>query len=231
MCRSHHFQLIPRILSKSKIQMFSIYGSLIISGGKPNHRAEFGDWRSRAKSQHAYKEPAIFPPLDDSGRLWGFWTGRRRSGAAPTPPAPRPSPSSPPSSSTPSATPHKSQGVADQLFCVRALNLLILVFLQRFLKVQSRTRKRWYRYTKHQSYGDLITEDLRFLKVLAKKRKDLSLQVGDLVFNWRNSPKWIGKTTIWDGRMEAIFASFLYRIRLKDELLTPHYVKILFNNS
>ncbi len=29
--------------------------------------------------------------------------------------------------------------------------------------------------------------------------------------------------------MEAIFASFLYRIRLKDELLTPHYVKILFN--
>jgi hypothetical protein len=29
--------------------------------------------------------------------------------------------------------------------------------------------------------------------------------------------------------MEAIFASFLYRIRLNHQKLTPHYVKTLFN--
>lgn len=92
--------------------------------------------------EHAYKEPAILPPLDDSGRLWGFWTGRRRSGAAPTPPAPRPAPSSPPSSSTPSATPQQIPRGGRPIILVRALNLLILVFLQRFLEVQSRHQKK-----------------------------------------------------------------------------------------
>ena len=78
-------------------------------------------------------------------------------------------------------------------------------------------------------FGDLLTDDLRYLKVSNKRRMILSLNKGDLLFNWRNSPKWVGKTTIWDGRMEAIFASFLYRIRLEEDRLSPVYVKTLLN--
>jgi type I restriction enzyme S subunit len=63
------------------------------------------------------------------------------------------------------------------------------------------------------SAGRLDLTDVRYLEISEKKKAQLLLKQGDLLFNWRNSPNWIGKTAIVDRDLECIFASFLYRFR------------------
>jgi len=60
--------------------------------------------------------------------------------------------------------------------------------------------------------------------------KRLTLQDGDVLFNWRNSAELIGKTTIYEKQPEThIFASFVLRIRC-DEMKTHNYfLKHLLN--
>lgn len=77
--------------------------------------------------------------------------------------------------------------------------------------------------------GTLDLSDLRYLDVPAKKRTQLLLKRGDLLFNWRNSPKWIGKTVIFNGTEECIFASFLYRLVLKTDRVCREYLWFVLN--
>ena len=61
--------------------------------------------------------------------------------------------------------------------------------------------------------GFLNLSDLRYREISSRKEAQLLLHSGDLLFNWRNSPNWVGKTAIFDHDLRAVFASFLFRFR------------------
>jgi type I restriction enzyme S subunit len=67
--------------------------------------------------------------------------------------------------------------------------------------------------------GYIDYSDLKYHRVGKKREETLLLRKGDLLFNWRNSPKWVGKTAIFNCEGDFIFASFLLRLRIKEELV------------
>ncbi|GHV95771.1 hypothetical protein AGMMS50293_20910 [Spirochaetia bacterium] len=55
------------------------------------------------------------------------------------------------------------------------------------------------------------------------------LQVGDVLFNRTNSPDLVGKTSIFKGEQEAIFAGYLIKIRYKKQYLNSDYLNYSLN--
>jgi type I restriction enzyme S subunit len=78
--------------------------------------------------------------------------------------------------------------------------------------------------------GTVDYTDLRYLKVSDAKRNQLLLNKGELLFNWRNSPKWVGKTAIFDFDKPCIFASFLYRLRVVEGAVDQFYLWFYLNH-
>jgi type I restriction enzyme S subunit len=62
-------------------------------------------------------------------------------------------------------------------------------------------------------HGFLDLSKLKYFPLSLSKRQNLLLRRGDLLFNWRNAPKWIGKTAVFDLIGDYINASFLLRLR------------------
>ncbi|MER7889424.1 hypothetical protein ABTX15_06345 [Micromonospora sp. NPDC094482] len=56
-----------------------------------------------------------------------------------------------------------------------------------------------------------------------------SLNEGDLLFNRTNSPELVGKTAVFRGSRNAVFAGYLIRLQLADHVL-PEYVSVLLNS-
>jgi len=77
--------------------------------------------------------------------------------------------------------------------------------------------------------GHLDLEDVRYIHVSDKHRARLDLKAGDLLFNWRNSPKWVGKTAFVASDLEHTFASFLYRLRVLPSRADSHFVWLYLN--
>lgn len=72
--------------------------------------------------------------------------------------------------------------------------------------------------------------DLRYLKVSDAKRNQLLLKKGELLFNWRNSPKWVGKTAIFEFDEPCIFASFLFRLRVREDIIEREFLWFYMNH-
>jgi type I restriction enzyme, S subunit len=62
-------------------------------------------------------------------------------------------------------------------------------------------------------YGALDLTHLKYFPLGSEDLTKLQLQKGDLLFNWRNAPKWIGRTTVFDVNGVYVNASFLLRLR------------------
>jgi type I restriction enzyme S subunit len=78
--------------------------------------------------------------------------------------------------------------------------------------------------------GKLLYSQIR--KVIANERiiKRLTLINGDVLFNWRNSPELIGKTTVYSEQTEKhIFASFILRIRCDEIKIHNYFLTLLMN--
>lgn len=58
-----------------------------------------------------------------------------------------------------------------------------------------------------------------------------SLKYNDVLFNRTNSPALVGKTAIYKGEMPAIFAGYLIRIHIKENLLDADYLNYYLNSS
>ncbi|WP_217518342.1 restriction endonuclease subunit S [Vibrio metschnikovii] len=73
-------------------------------------------------------------------------------------------------------------------------------------------------------WGDLVyTSDLSEIE---KYR----LVKGDVLFNRTNSPELVGKTTIFHGEREAIYAGYLIKVQ-GSELLSPEFLNIALNSA
>jgi type I restriction enzyme S subunit len=78
--------------------------------------------------------------------------------------------------------------------------------------------------------GELLYWKIRKTEAPKKTINRLKLNDGDLLFNWRNSPELIGKSTVYHAQSEPhIFASFILRICCGEKKSHNYYLKHLMN--
>jgi type I restriction enzyme S subunit len=61
--------------------------------------------------------------------------------------------------------------------------------------------------------------------------KQYLLKYNDVLFNRTNSPELVGKTAIYKSEMPAIFAGYLIRIHIKEDLLDADYLNFYLNSK
>ena len=79
--------------------------------------------------------------------------------------------------------------------------------------------------------GHLDCEDMKYAEFTDREFEKYALREGDILFNRTNSKDLVGKTGIWDGRFEAVPASYFIRLRVKETVVDPVYVWALMNSS
>ena len=79
--------------------------------------------------------------------------------------------------------------------------------------------------------GYLDCEDMKYAELANSEFEKYALRAGDILFNRTNSKDLVGKTGIWDGRFEAVPASYFIRLRVKETVVAPVYVWALMNSS
>ena len=79
--------------------------------------------------------------------------------------------------------------------------------------------------------GQLDTADLKYIELTEMEREKAELLEGDLLFNRTNSKELVGKTGLWDGRFDAVAASYFIRLRVNRERIVPAYLWAFFNTS
>jgi type I restriction enzyme S subunit len=83
--------------------------------------------------------------------------------------------------------------------------------------------------------GNVTTQgefDLSNLKTVQLKKDELEkqkLQAGDVLFNRTNSRDLVGKTALWDGRFEAVAASYFIRVRFHSDKEHPQHFTTFMN--
>ncbi len=80
--------------------------------------------------------------------------------------------------------------------------------------------------------GRLLYSKVRKINPPKKIADRLLLRQGDILFNWRNSPELVGKTTIFQEgilNLPVIYASFVLRIRTDEKKSHNAYFKYLLN--
>lgn len=79
--------------------------------------------------------------------------------------------------------------------------------------------------------GSLHWENLSFIQLEKSQQEKYLLKKGDLLFNRTNSAELVGKTAVFDGVRDAVFASYLIRFRLKENLANSHFITAYINSS
>jgi type I restriction enzyme S subunit len=79
--------------------------------------------------------------------------------------------------------------------------------------------------------GQLDTTDLKYVELIDQEREKAELVEGDLLFNRTNSKELVGKTGLWDGRFEAVVASYFIRVRVNPKIVLPAYLWAFLNTS
>jgi type I restriction enzyme, S subunit len=81
--------------------------------------------------------------------------------------------------------------------------------------------------------GYLDLSDVKFIPDSEADLTKYDLRPGDILFNRTNSIDLVGKTAIWEEQSdetEYTFASYLIRVRLKEEEVVPEYIWALLNS-
>jgi type I restriction enzyme S subunit len=71
--------------------------------------------------------------------------------------------------------------------------------------------------------GRIDAADLKYVGLRAADAAAYRLRRGDILFNRTNSPELVGKAAVFDGDLEAVFASYLVRIECDERLLASRY--------
>ncbi|WP_225133116.1 restriction endonuclease subunit S [Bradyrhizobium yuanmingense] len=79
--------------------------------------------------------------------------------------------------------------------------------------------------------GELDTSELKHIEISGVERENAEIVEGDLLFNRTNSKELVGKTGLWDGRFEAVAASYFIRLRVKRDICNPAYLWAFFNTQ
>lgn len=79
--------------------------------------------------------------------------------------------------------------------------------------------------------GRLSWKKLKFVHLSKADLDTYRLEVGDLLFNRTNSAELVGKTAVFDGAREAVFASYIVRFRLKRDVADPAFICHFINSD
>lgn len=79
--------------------------------------------------------------------------------------------------------------------------------------------------------GNLDLADLKYVDLAVEEVERYSLRTGDILFNRTNSKELVGKTGVWDGSCEAIVASYFIRLRVKRDVVCPHFLWAFMNTA
>lgn len=79
------------------------------------------------------------------------------------------------------------------------------------------------------STGGLDMRDLKKVSIDENDYVKYRLQLGDVLFNRTNSRELVGKTGLWDGRFDAVAASYFIRVRLDPTLEHPQHFTTFMN--
>lgn len=81
------------------------------------------------------------------------------------------------------------------------------------------------------SSGDLLLADMKYVELRADQLERQRLRPGDILFNRTNSKELVGKTGLWDGRFEAVAASYFIRVRVRSEAADPLFIWAYMNSG
>lgn len=73
--------------------------------------------------------------------------------------------------------------------------------------------------------------DLKYIRMTDAEKKPYLLEQGDILFNRTNSKELIGKCGVFNLSGEYVFASYLIRVRLKNDTLLPDYVTAFLSSG
>lgn len=79
--------------------------------------------------------------------------------------------------------------------------------------------------------GALDMKNLKYVALEPAEQAKFTLKKGDILFNRTNSKELVGKTGIWDGSCDAVYASYFIRLRTKPELMTAEVLWAFMNSK
>lgn len=75
--------------------------------------------------------------------------------------------------------------------------------------------------------GVIDYSDLKFVELDSAELSRVALRSGDILFVRSNgNPDYIGRCAVFEGAFECVYASYLIRARLRQDLLNPHYLSV-----
>jgi type I restriction enzyme S subunit len=77
--------------------------------------------------------------------------------------------------------------------------------------------------------GELNLDNLKTVELAEDELARQRLRAGDILFNRTNSRELVGKTGMWDGRFEAVAASYFIRARLRSDIEHPQHFTTFMN--
>ena len=83
----------------------------------------------------------------------------------------------------------------------------------------------------NQINGRIVANGLQFVKIGEADFKKFKVESGDILFNRTNSLELVGRTAVHDIKGDFVFASYLIRLRTKEEKLNPFFLNIHFNRD
>lgn len=81
------------------------------------------------------------------------------------------------------------------------------------------------------SDGNVSGDDVVHVELSDAELRNYRLRHGDLLFNRTNSADLVGKTAVFDLNGDYVFASYLVRFVIRQELADPHFVAYWFDST
>jgi type I restriction enzyme S subunit len=78
--------------------------------------------------------------------------------------------------------------------------------------------------------GQISFDDLKYIELPPEEVAKFQLREGDILFNRTNSAELVGKTAVYPGGRQAIFASYLIRIVADTSEALPEYIAYYMNS-
>lgn len=75
--------------------------------------------------------------------------------------------------------------------------------------------------------GEINLSSLSYVELSQKEFEKLRLEKGDIIFNRTNSTELVGKVASWSSKLDAVIASYLVKLKLKENTLPNYFVQLL----
>jgi len=79
--------------------------------------------------------------------------------------------------------------------------------------------------------GMIFWDDLKYVQLPGDLVHQYRLSKDDLLFNRTNSAELVGKSAVFDGNQDAVFASYLIRYRMRTNIVNPHFLCRYINSQ